>query len=113
MTDTLTTAMRVTRRRFGTIVGGALASFACGSAGAGADDANDGRLSARPRASAVTTATGGSHALGLERGRDAILQLPAKVGVTPLPLLVLLHGAGGSGEGVLRDRKSTRLNSSH
>jgi phospholipase/carboxylesterase len=34
--------------------------------------------------------------------RDAILQLPAKVSSPSLPLLVLLHGAGGSGAGILR-----------
>jgi len=109
----------LTRRRFGTIVGGALASFACGSERAlgdfgGALDANDGRLTARPAPSEVNgrgaeglrangrTAAAGSHALGLERGRDAILQVPANAAATTLPLLVLLHGAGGSGEGVLR-----------
>jgi len=109
----------LTRRRFGTIVGGALASFACGSERAlggfgGALDANDGRLTARPAPSDVDgrgaeglrangrTAAAGSHALGLERGRDAILQVPANAAATTLPLLVLLHGAGGSGEGVLR-----------
>src|SRR5207247_1244714 len=31
-----------------------------------------------------------------------ILQMPATPASTPLPLLVLLHGAGGSGAGVLR-----------
>ena len=101
------------RRRFGAIVGGALASFACGSAGAGADAANDGRLSARPAPSDangrraegrtdVRTTAAGSHALGLERGRDAVLHLPPDISAAPRPLLVLLHGAGGSGEGVLR-----------
>src|SRR2546430_740673 len=49
----------ITRRRFGTVVGGALASFACGSEHAfggfgGALDANDGRLSARPAPSDAT-----------------------------------------------------------
>jgi predicted esterase len=34
--------------------------------------------------------------------RDAVLQLPSIVPDGPLPLFVLLHGAGGSGEGVLR-----------
>jgi predicted esterase len=91
----------MSRRRFGTLVGGALASFACGSAGAGADDANEGRLSARPTANVRSTAAG-LHALGLARGRDAVLHLPPDASEAPRPLLVLLHGAGGSGEGVLR-----------
>src|SRR5438128_11134890 len=96
----------VTRRRFGTIVGSALASFACGSerafGGFGrAVDANDGRLSARPapsdangRRAEQTPANGrtpaaGSHALGLERGRDAVLHFPPHVSAASLALLVL------------------------
>jgi phospholipase/carboxylesterase len=61
--------------------------------------ANDGRLNGRPRA--VTTTTAADGALGLDRNRDALLRLPARTVTTPVPLLVLLHGAGGSGEGVL------------
>ena len=103
---------RVTRRRFGAIAGGALASFAFGGAchgnqgrQASLDALNpgntEGRIAARPRADAITSGTG-TRTLGLERGRDAILQLPAKTASAPLPLIVLLHGAGGSGAGVLR-----------
>ena len=36
--------------------------------------------------------------LGLGGVRDAVLQLPANADRGPIPLLVLLHGAGGSGE---------------
>jgi len=36
--------------------------------------------------------------LGLERYRDAILQLPKNAGESPLPLLVMLHGATQSAE---------------
>jgi poly(3-hydroxybutyrate) depolymerase len=39
--------------------------------------------------------------LGLDhkdRERDAILQLPKNDGTSPLPLLVMLHGAGQSAE---------------
>ena len=94
---------RFTRRRFGAIAGGAFASFAFGDAchlESETSQTNDGRLTARPRAG-VTTSAESRRALGLDRGRDAILQLPTKA-ITPLPLLVLFHGAGGSAEGILR-----------
>lgn len=61
----------------------------------------DGRIAARPRPGLVPSG-GGARALGLGKPRDAILQLPATTAGTPLPLLVLLHGAGGSGSGILR-----------
>jgi phospholipase/carboxylesterase len=94
-------AKTISRRRFGAIGGGALASLIVGGACSRSTSAagGDGRLTARPRANATTTAKDGR--LGLESGRDAILKLPAKV-ESPLPLLVLLHGASGSGEGMLR-----------
>jgi predicted esterase len=111
--------MQINRRRFGAIAGGTLASFfggACrggegslvavvgrrfsGAGAAGADEANDGRLAARPRANVSTSAKG--ERLGLGSARDAILRLPATAPAAPLPLLVLLHGAGGSAEGILR-----------
>jgi len=94
---------RITRRGFGALAGGALASLAFGDActrSSTSQEANDGRLAARPR-NGVTTAAAGARALGLGGARDGILQLPKAAGA-PLPLLVLLHGAGGRGEGVLR-----------
>ena len=93
---------RITRRRFTALVGGAIASLngdACG-ASEGAEG-TDGRLAARPLADVRTSATG-TAPLNLGGRRDAILQLPSTAKDGPLPLLVLLHGAGGSGEGVLR-----------
>ena len=95
---------RITRRGFGALAGGALGSLAFGDACRHRSDsreAGDGRLTARPRGSVTTSATG-ARALGLGGARDAILQLPAKAAGAPLALLVLLHGAGGRGEGVLR-----------
>lgn len=97
--------MPITRRRFTRIVGSAAAWCACGEAcrleSRRLTLSNDGRLAAVPRAGVATSAEG-THPLGLERGRDAILQLPDQIVADPLPLLVLLHGASGSGEGVLR-----------
>jgi phospholipase/carboxylesterase len=100
------TPPRITRRHFGAIAGAALASFALGGAchrneprQARLD--NDGRIRVRPHAGVATTGTG-SRALALGQERDGIVQLPVKLSSGPLPLLVLLHGAGGSGAGVLR-----------
>jgi predicted esterase len=86
------------------MAGGALTSFAFGDACAVESEpspANDGRLTAKPRAG-VTTSAKIERTLGLDRKRDAILQLPTKTTGEALPLFVMLHGAGGSGEGVLR-----------
>jgi phospholipase/carboxylesterase len=96
---------RVTRRRFGAIAGGALASFAFGGACHGTEIqvGGDGRLTVRARTAAANgNAESGSRPLKLDDGRDAIVQVPANASGTRLPLLVLLHGAGGSGSGILR-----------
>ena len=97
MTDT---SRSISRRQFGVITGGALASAlaspAC-SLDTFALQNLDGRLSVRPKAGVRTSASGTTR-LGLEETRDAILQMPAKIPDTPMPLLVLLHGAGGSAE---------------
>jgi phospholipase/carboxylesterase len=92
----------ITRRHFGAIAGGALASFAFGSChrGSAPRETNDGRLTARPRADVETSAKGES-ALGLDPTRDAILRLPTKITGGPLPLLVLFHGAGQTAEWML------------
>lgn len=53
----------------------------------------------------------GTVPLELARERDGLLQIPATSASSPLPLLVLLHGAGGSGAGVLRRLGSTASDS--
>jgi predicted esterase len=93
---------RISRRHFGAITGGAFVSFAFGSAcGAAGLQQRDARISARPR-SGVKTSASGTQSLGLGAGRDGLLHLPPKPGSGPLPLLVLLHGAGNSGAGILK-----------
>ena len=94
--------MFISRRRFGALTGGALASAAFGGCSLQLPAAGlDGRLKARPVRGVKTTAQGTS-ALGLGSERDAILQMPAKVPAGPVPLMVLLHGAGGTGQRMLR-----------
>lgn len=92
---------RVTRRQFGMMAGGTLATFAFagGCRDTAAAPGNDGRLPARPRKGVTTTAK--SDRLGLESERDAILHLPPDA-AAPLPLLVYLHGATQRAEGMLR-----------
>ncbi len=61
----------------------------------------DGRLLARPRPVA-TPATHGLTSLAIGRDRDGLLYVPELAKSGPVPLVVLLHGAGGSAEGVHR-----------
>ena len=95
---------RITRRQFGKTAGCALTSLAlndaCGLVAGGPAPGADGRISARPRGGVATSAKSGP--LGLASGRDAILQLPSTLSDRPLPLLVLLHGANGTGATMLR-----------
>jgi phospholipase/carboxylesterase len=59
----------------------------------------DGRLTARPRA-ATSEAASGFSALSIGRERDALLYVPPGAKAGPIPLVVLLHGAGGSASGM-------------
>ena len=94
---------RMNRREFGLAASSLVAAFAFGGACQAAQPVRggDGRLKVRPR-----TSPGGSPVqtvrLGLGDVRDATLHVPAERPATPLPLLVLLHGAGGSGDGILQ-----------
>jgi len=91
---------KLTRREFCKISGGLAASFALGNAcrlSEGSSFVSDGRLKARPHEGNKTTAIG-RIMLGLDRERDAILQVPKTASTTALPMLVMLHGATQSAE---------------
>jgi phospholipase/carboxylesterase len=96
------------RRDFAGLIGTALAAVAfdgaCGSIGRAF--AGDGRIRARPQASTKTTLPAGQHALKLFGSRDGVIQIPAAAATQPVPLLLLLHGAGGAGS-----RMTARLGS--
>jgi len=102
----------LTRREFAALAGGFAASVALSPACAAAGwlSAVSGELKARPKPGTKTTALPGSQPLGLEKSRDAVLHLPTQIPATPMPLFVLLHGAGGAGDRVLnrfRDASDT------
>ena len=89
------------RRRFVTDVSAGLVSVAvhagCETAAGTVTGTSSGRLTARPRAGTNTTVDGTSP-LGLDLARDAYLRVPLNAEGRQLPLIVLLHGAGGLGE---------------
>jgi predicted esterase len=89
------------RRQFNALAGGALAAFGLGCRSNAEPLPSDGRLKARPHKGVRTTGAG-RQALGIGRGRDALLQLPARPVEGPLPLLVFFHGATQAGAGMLR-----------
>ena len=93
--------MRTTRRRFCGVTGGAVAVLALGVACHGSEQEAGARITARP-SGGTKTAGPQTRTLGLDAKRDAHLQLPSKPAEGPVPLLVLLHGAGGSGAGILK-----------
>lgn len=96
----------ITRRRFTALAVTTLASVTSGGAchartAEQRSPGSDGQILVRPRAG-VTTSGSGTIRLELGRSRDGVLQVPQTLSNDAVPLLLLLHGAGGSGAGVLR-----------
>ena len=89
----------LSRRTFCTIGSGAVVSLALGTAcrRRWSNLPNDGRLTARPHDTGESSPSG-QVKLGLDSGRDAILHVPRSETKSPLPLLMLLHGAGQSAD---------------
>jgi phospholipase/carboxylesterase len=95
---------RVTRRRFVTAAGGALASIAFGDAcivSSKPAEGTDGRLTVRPHPGVVTSLKSGPLGLGAD-GRDGAVQMPSMIPRGKVPLLVFLHGATQNGAAMLR-----------
>lgn len=65
--------------------------------------ATQGRLGARPADSPTATPLQpGLHPLGLGTRRDGLLRVPESPDDSMLPLVIMLHGAGGNAAGALR-----------
>ena len=94
---------RVTRREFAAITSSSFTGLllAAGCRSAASETADQGRIAARPRSSTVAVAPGAVR-LRLGDPRDALLFVPDPLPAAPLPLCVLLHGAGGAGAGIFR-----------
>lgn len=96
---------RLNRRTFSTIASSSFVSLAlgigCRSRSSRSNLPNDGRLTARPHYNGQSSVSGQVR-LGLESGRDAILHIPRSETKSPLPLLLLLHGAGQSADDMFR-----------
>jgi phospholipase/carboxylesterase len=79
----------------------ALVSLASSLGASQGVSARNGRLTARPRT--VTTAMApGFSTLAIGRDRDGLLYVPPAAKAGPVPLMVMLHGAGGSRDGIQR-----------
>ena len=61
----------------------------------------DGRLRARP-VPVASMPNPGLTPLAIGRERDGLLYIPANLPAGPAPLVVLLHGAGGAAQGIMR-----------
>jgi phospholipase/carboxylesterase len=92
--------MQITRRRalaLGGLAAAAVPVVARQRVGPGTS-----RLQARRRAPLVEIGPG-LHPLALGSGRDGLLRIPARYRAgSPLPLVVLLHGAGGRAAGIVK-----------
>ena len=87
----------LSRRRFFAVAG--LAGFAgCGTSAPSPSAPDQVRIMARP-AQQTASIVPGEHRLDLDGGRDGVLYMPRGFQPgAPVPLAVMLHGAGGTGD---------------
>jgi phospholipase/carboxylesterase len=93
----------LTRRELLRLAGGALGVPLAAAAASGCGGQAAERLAPAPAAGAAPRARSASHgvqALGLGGERDGVLVLPAREGA--VPLILMLHGAGGTGRRAVR-----------
>ena len=76
-----------------------LAASACAASAPPSVTKSDGRLIA---ALTAPTRPAGPGTHSIRAGADATLYIPASAGDAPAPFLILLHGAGGGAEGMIR-----------
>jgi phospholipase/carboxylesterase len=87
----------LSRREFVVLVGTTVTSIG-GATLVARQRAGDGRLPVTFTRTVTTSAKAGTHPLGLgEGGRDGVLHVPDRLAPGPVPLMLLLHGAGGTG----------------
>src|SRR5688572_24118486 len=89
--------MRLSRREFAILAGATVASLGSECTLTGQQRAGDGRLRVKFKAATTTSAGAGTRPLGLgSGGRDGLLHVPETLAPGPVPLMLLLHGAGGT-----------------
>jgi phospholipase/carboxylesterase len=104
---------RVTRRRFLALGAGAgSAALACASGFTSQRTSARARLRSRPKKGAAPTdpMTAGEHPLALGSPRDGLVYVPRELPTEGgAPLVVMLHGAGGSAKGITKRATAYQL----
>lgn len=90
--------MQLNRREFAILAGTTVTAFGSSRTLIGRQRGGDARLTVTFKETA-TTAKAGTRPLGFGAGgRDGVLHVPERLAPGPAPLMVLLHGAGSTGQ---------------
>jgi phospholipase/carboxylesterase len=102
--------MQLSRRELAILAGTALTVVGRPPTLTAQQRGGDARLTVGFKETSTTTAKAGTRPLGLGAGgRDGLLHVPARLAPGPVPLMVLLHGAGSTGRRQL-DRMIDAIN---